>query len=59
MTGRRFGLGFLKSRFAVTSIYDSGFSRPDNRFIPVASDDLIDYMAADEKTFGENGPKIR
>lgn len=59
MTGRRFGLGFLNSRFAVTNIYDSGFSRPDNRFIPVASDDLIDYMAADENTFGKNGSEIR
>ena len=59
MTGRRFGLGFLASRFAVTNIYDSGFSRPDNRFIPVASDDLIDYMAVDETTFGENSSKIR
>lgn len=59
MTGKRFGLGFLNSRFAVTNIYDSGFSRPDNRFIPVASDDLIDYLAADENTFGENSSKIR
>ncbi|MCZ6539132.1 MAG: DUF3754 domain-containing protein [Chloroflexi bacterium] len=59
MTGKRFGLGFLNSRSAVTNIYDSGFSRPDNRFIPVASDDLIDYMAADENTFGENSSKIR
>ena len=59
MTGERFGLGFLKSRFAVTNIYDSGFSRPDNRFIPVASDDLIDYLAADEKTFGEIASQIR
>ena len=52
-------MGFLTSRFAVTNVYDSGFSRPDNRFIPVASDDLIDFMAADENTFGANGPKIR
>ncbi|MCH8116264.1 MAG: DUF3754 domain-containing protein, partial [Chloroflexi bacterium] len=59
MTGKRFGLRFLNSRFAVTNIYDSGFSRPDNRFIPVASDDLIDYLAADENTFGENNSKIR
>ena len=59
MAGKRFGLGFLNSRFAVTSVYDSGFSRPDNRFIPVSSDDLIDYLAADENTFGDNGPKIR
>ena len=59
MTGKRPGPGFLSSRFAVTSIYDSGFSRPDNRFIPVASDDLIDYLAADENTFGENSSKIR
>lgn len=59
MTGKRFGLGFLNSRFSVTNLYDSGFSRPDNRFIPVASDDLIDYLAADENTFGENSSKIR
>ena len=59
MTGRRPGVGFLSSRFAVTNIYESGFSRPDNRFIPVASDDLIDYLAADENTFGGDSSKIR
>jgi hypothetical protein len=59
LSGKRSRLGFLNSRFAVTNVYDSGFSRPDNRFIPVASDDLIDYLSADEITFGENGPKIR
>ena len=59
MTGKRLGLGFLKSKFAITNIYDSGFSRPDNRFIPVGSDDLIDYMAADEATFGKESSKIR
>ncbi|MDA1279399.1 MAG: DUF3754 domain-containing protein [Chloroflexi bacterium] len=59
MPGKRFGLGFLNSRFAVTNVYDSGFTRPDNRFIPVASDDLIDYLAADEHTFGESRLKFR
>ena len=43
----------------MTTSLHPGFSRPDNPFIPVASDDLIDYMASDEKTFVENGPKIR
>lgn len=52
-------MGFLSSRFAVTSVYDSGFTRPDNRFIPVASDDLIDYMCGDEDTFGENAARLR
>lgn len=59
MTGRRFGFGFITSKFSITSVYDSGFTRPDNRFIPVASDDLIDYMAGDEATFGENSSNIR
>ena len=59
MTGRRFGLGFLNSRFTLTNVYDSGFTRPDNRFIPVGSDDLIDYLAEDTETFGENSSRIR
>ncbi|MDP6667612.1 MAG: DUF3754 domain-containing protein [Dehalococcoidia bacterium] len=59
MSGSRFGLGFLTSRFTVTNIYDSGFTRPDNRFIPVTSDELIDYLSADEKTFGETSSQFR
>ena len=61
MTGRwsSLGLGFFNSKFTLTNVYDSGFTRPDNRFIPVASDDLIDFMAVDTKTFGENSSKFR
>ncbi|MEE8046461.1 MAG: hypothetical protein V3T49_06440, partial [Dehalococcoidia bacterium] len=61
MTGKwpRFGLGFLSSRFSITNVYDAGFTRPDNRFIPVASDDLIDYMSTDRKTFGDLSSCIR
>ncbi len=58
MTGRRFGLGFLNSRFTLTNVYDSGFTRPDNRFIPVGSDDLIEYLAQDAQTFGEQSSRI-
>lgn len=58
MTGRRFGLGFLSSRFTLTSIYESGFTRPDNRFIPVGSDDLIEYLSEDTETFGEASSRI-
>lgn len=58
MTGRRFGLGFLNSRFTLTNIYESGFTRPDNRFIPVGSDDLIEYLSTDTETFGEESSRI-
>jgi len=58
LTGRRFGLGFLNSRFTLTNVYDSGFTRPDNRFIPVGSDDLIEYLAQDAQTFGEQSSRI-
>jgi hypothetical protein len=61
LTGRWsiLGLGFFSSKFTLTNVYDSGFTRPDNRFIPVASDDLIDFMSADTETFGEDSSKIR
>jgi hypothetical protein len=58
LTGRRFGLGFLNSRFTLTNVYDSGFTRPDNRFIPVGSDDLIEYLAQDSETFGDQSSRI-
>lgn len=58
MIGKWFGLGFLSSRFTLTSIYESGFTRPDNRFIPVGSDDLIEYLANDTETFGENSAQL-
>ena len=58
MTGRRFGLGFLNSRFTLTSIYESGFTRPDNRFIPVGSGDLIEYLSNDSETFGEQSSRL-
>ena len=59
MIGKWPGLGFLNSKFTLTSVYESGFTRPDNRFIPVASDDLIEYMASDSKTFGDDSSDIR
>jgi hypothetical protein len=59
LTGRSFGLGFITSRFTLTNVYDYGFTRPDNRFIPVASDDLIDYLSDDTVTFGSESSKIR
>jgi len=58
LTGRRFGLGFLNSRFTLTNIYDSGFRRPDNRFIPVGSDDLIEYLSGDTETFGDESSRV-
>ena len=58
MTGSKFGFGFLTSKFTLTNVYDSGFTRPDNRFIPVGSDDLIDYLASDTETFGEQSSAI-
>jgi len=58
LTGRRFGLGFLNSRFSLTNVYDSGFTRPDNRFIPVGSDDLIEYLSEDTETFGDQSSRI-
>ncbi len=58
MIGSKFGFGFLSSKFTLTNIYDSGFTRPDNRFIPVGSDDLIEYLAADVETFGESSSRI-
>ena len=59
MIGKWPGLGFLNSKFSLTTVYESGFTRPDNRFIPVASDDLIEYMASDSKTFGDDCSDIR
>jgi hypothetical protein len=59
LIGKWPGLGFLSSKFTLTSVYESGFTRPDNRFIPVASDDLIEYMASDSKTFGDDSSDIR
>lgn len=59
MIGKWPGLGFLNSRSTLTTVYESGFTRPDNRFIPVASDDLIEYMASDSKTFGDDCSDIR
>jgi hypothetical protein len=53
-----FGFGYLSSKFGITNVYDAGFTRPDNRFIPVASDDLIDFMASDSKTFGDMASNI-
>jgi hypothetical protein len=58
LTGSRFGLGFLSSGVKLTSIYESGFKRPDNRFIPVGSDDLIEYLSSDTDTFGERSSHI-
>lgn len=58
MIGKRFGLGFLGSRFSLTNIYESGFTRPDNRFIPVGSDDLIEYLSQDTETFGDRSSGI-
>ena len=58
MTGKWFGLGCLNSRFKLTSVYDSGFTRPDNRFIPVGSDDLIEYLSQDTETFGEQSSRL-
>ena len=58
MIGKWFGLGFLSSGFTITSIYESGFTRPDNRFIPVGSDDLIEYLTKDAETFGENSAQL-
>ncbi|MDA0596194.1 MAG: DUF3754 domain-containing protein [Chloroflexi bacterium] len=58
MTGRWFGLGFLSSRFKLTSIYESGFTRPDNRFIPVGSDDLVEVLSQDTETFGEHSSRL-
>ncbi|MBT3995929.1 MAG: DUF3754 domain-containing protein [Chloroflexi bacterium] len=58
MTGRWFGLGFLSSRFKLTSVYESGFTRPDNRFIPVGSDDLIEFLSQDKVTFGEQSSRL-
>ena len=58
MIGKWPGLGFLHTKFTLTSVYESGFTRPDNRFIPVASDDLIEYMASDSKTFGDDSSDI-
>lgn len=59
MIGKWPGLGFLNSKFTLTTVYESGFTRPDNRFIPVASDDLIEYMATDSNTFGDDSEDIR
>jgi len=59
LTGRRFGLGFLNSSFKLTTVYESGFARPDNRFIPVGSGDLIEYISEDTETFGEQSSLIR
>jgi hypothetical protein len=56
--GNLFGFGYLSSKFGITNVYDAGFTRPDNRFIPVASDDLIDFMASDSKTFGDMASNI-
>ncbi len=58
MIGKKFGLGFFFSKFTLTSIYEAGFSRPDNRFIPVGSDDLIEYMSQDSGTFGDRSSEI-
>ncbi|HIK90246.1 MAG TPA: DUF3754 domain-containing protein [Dehalococcoidia bacterium] len=58
MTGKKLGLGFFFSKFTLTSIYEAGFTRPDNRFIPVGSDDLIEYISADTKTFGADSSQI-
>jgi hypothetical protein len=59
LTGKWFGLGCLNSRFKLTSVYDSGFTRPDNRFIPVGSDDLIEYLSQDTETFGEQSSRLQ
>lgn len=58
MIGSKFGFGFLSSKFTLTNIYESGFTRPDNRFIPVGSDDLIEYLAGDVQTFGDSSSRI-
>jgi hypothetical protein len=58
LAGSRFGLGFLSSGVKLTSVYESGFTRPDNRFIPVGSDDLIEYLSTDTDTFGERSADI-
>ncbi len=58
MTGKKLGLGFFFAKFTLTSIYEAGFTRPDNRFIPVGSDDLIEYISADTKTFGADSSQI-
>ncbi len=59
MTGRRFGLGFLNPGSPLANVYESGFTRPDNRFIPVGSDDLIEYLSEDTQTFGGESKNIR
>jgi len=58
LTGRWSLLRFLGSDAVATTIYDEGFSRPDNRFIPVSSDDLIEYMSSDEQRFGALAQRI-
>ncbi len=43
----------IRTRLArIRSVYDYGFSRPDDRFIPVAPSDLIDLVTSDTDLFG-------
>ena len=44
---------------SVKSVYDLGFSRPDDRFIPLAADDLIELVSTDTGVFGPDAQDIR
>ena len=49
----------IRNRLSRTrSVYDLGFSRPDDRFIPIAPADLINLIAEDSDLFGEHALKI-
>lgn len=42
----------------IRSVYDHGFSRPDDRFIPIAPADLINLIAEDSDLFGQHSSDI-
>lgn len=40
------------------SVFDRGFSRPDDRFIPVRAEDIAHSVARDKETFGPDADRL-
>ena len=41
------------------SVFELGFDRPDDRFIPVRAEDLAETLATGVETFGPQAPGLR